>query len=285
MLGTVIHFFHRWPQVGAVVSIDALVNLENLVAGRLLFAVIADGILDRRQQRLRNRSRIFCAAEALVTRTVERRHQVQVPGQVIGVCPPAARYVTVGPRRAAVLVPTPFPNVSDHVIGAIGGNAAVASYPGRTFAAEIAELCLYLDQQVGTGGPVPMVDRRQTLAGEFRVGCGLVPTDPAYGKVGLALRIAPELPSGGSGAASGVVKLGHRLFPGKDLPFLDKRVLPKLAPLVTASLKKLLKLPVGDLVLVQPVVFDLHCRAGTGVDDVRQARRPYQAGRRLAGEG
>ena len=105
-------------------------------------------------------------------------------------------------RVAAVdlLVPHPLADVAGHVVVAVGGEARLLADRPRPLAAEVAER-EDLREAREVGRAVPVVQRRQALAGELRVRRGLVPAHARHRVVGAALREAAELPGGRPGPA------------------------------------------------------------------------------------
>src|SRR5574340_1027376 len=154
-----------------------------------------------------------------------------VPGPAQDVPPPTAR------------VTAPLLHVPCHVIGSVGAEPLVASDPCRASSAEVAH---FKDVRINAvpGRLVPVEDRREALSGELRVSSRLKPAHTADGKFVLAFRIGSQLPGGGTGTPGGIAELPHRLFPGEGPSFLDERVLPVSAVLVSSPVYELLELSV-----------------------------------------
>src|SRR5438876_826895 len=105
-----------------------------------------------------------------------------------------------------------------------------------------------------------MIKGWQTFSRKCRVGCGFVPAHAAYREVIFSLRIGSELPVGGSGPSGRIAEFGHGSFPRKCRAMFDKGMLPVVAFSVSALIDELLELFVADLILVEPIILQLHGR-------------------------
>jgi len=93
---------------------------------------------------------------------------------------------------------------------------------------------------------------------KFGVCCSLIPTDPPDRELRLPLFVCPDLPCRRAWPASRVPEFRHGLFPTLCAAILHERLLPVITPLVAAGVDELFELPVGDFVLVEPELLDLH---------------------------
>jgi hypothetical protein len=79
----------------------------------------------------------------------------------------------------------------------------------------------------------------------------------------LALRVRTDVPGGGTGPSGRIGKAADRLVPSERAPVLHERLAPVFALTVSAGIDELFELPVGHLVLVNPVLRYFH---GTGIE-------------------
>src|SRR5205823_1693925 len=116
----------------------------------------------------------------------------------------------------ATFVPAPLRHIAGHVVGAPRPETLILADRRQTGLSKIT----LLDDVFGDGArrrKIPLRDYRQTLAGEFRISGGLIPTDAAHGIVCLSGRIVARLPGGWPWPAACVPKQIHSLFPAKLL--------------------------------------------------------------------
>ena len=97
-----------------------------------------------------------------------------------------------------------------------------------------------------------MVRGGQAFSREPGVSRGFVPTDAAYRKIRLPIRVSAQPPRGGPWLAGFIPKLGHRLFPGKGLAGPLKWLFPIVAFPIAPLIHKLFELAVRDLETVDP---------------------------------
>ena len=119
------------------------------------------------------------------------------------------------------------------------------------------EVALLQDVRVELVDPCrvqPVVDRRQTLAGERGERRRLEPTDPGNGVVGQAVREGTDFPGRGPGAARRIAEPAHRLVKSEHARTVAEGFFPVLRILVTPRVDELLVLRVGDFELIDPEV-------------------------------
>lgn len=146
---------------------------------------------------------------------------------------------------AAGFVPAPLRNVARHIVCAERAHAlGLAHWPwGSRIIAQQRDVFGYL----AGGGKVPLRNRRQALAGEFRVGRRLVPTHAAHRVIVLSHRKMARHPGGWPRTAGRVAEQLRGLLPAQFFAVANEFLLPVFALLVSAFVHKLLILTIGDL--------------------------------------
>src|SRR4029077_8900941 len=102
----------------------------------------------------------------------------------------------------------PFLDIAGHIKGAEGADAGISAYLGRAFPGKVTEL-QDIGEDAHVGGAKPVIDRGETLADEFGVGGGFVPTNAAHGEVVLTRGKSAEFPRGRSRTISFVAEQAH----------------------------------------------------------------------------
>ena len=110
------------------------------------------------------------------------------------------------------------------------------------------------------GGRGPVVETRQSLADGTTISRGLVPAHPSDRELRLPFSKSAELPARGSAAAGPVDEPRHRFFVWNFPPVLDERLRPIIFAIVTTGVDELPEFLIRDLVLVEPIVFELDRR-------------------------
>src|SRR5688572_6699283 len=111
-------------------------------------------------------------------------------------------FVPAAPEDIAQALPldgvrAPFLHVAAHVHRTPGPKPAAFADPDGSFAVEIAQSKDVGEKFVGACRAIPVIDRRQALAGEFRISGGLEPADASDRMARLPLRVGAKLPAAG----------------------------------------------------------------------------------------
>ena len=124
-----------------------------------------------------------------------------------------------------------------------------------------------------------MVNRRQTRAGEGRVGRGFVPAHAFDRVVGTAGRVGSRGPGRGTGQAGLVAEPLHGVLPGQRAAGVDEGLAPERRGPVAALIHERLVLPVRDLEPGDPEVVErrrdaepFRQRAAADADHARRHR-------------
>src|SRR3974377_138100 len=110
------------------------------------------------------------------------------------------------------------------------------------------------------GGLIPMKDRWQALVYELGIRRSLIPTDAAHGIIVLPLWIVPEVPGRRRRSIGLIDKQGHGLFKGEGPTVSREWISPILLITVAARIDEFLEFDVGDLILVDQEIIELHRR-------------------------
>ena len=105
---------------------------------------------------------------------------------------------------------------------------------------------------------MPVIDRRQRLAGEFGKRRGLEPADPADRILGAPFRVAAKLPDRRTWTAGRVTKSRHGVLEGHRAVRCRERMLPELRAAITAGVDEPLVVLIGHLGPVDPVIRQRH---------------------------
>jgi hypothetical protein len=192
---------------------------------------------------------VFRAAKADIRGTHKRR-------LCVGRCKQVGWFVLGSAKNEAFtesgLVPNPFLHIAGHVVVAPKAYAGLAANGQNSTRSEIAG---GHDESGGkrSSSAVPAIDRGQALAGEFGIGGGFVPADAGNRKTVLTLGILTLDPILGAGLSGSVVKQSHCRFPREGFSVLLEINFPELGLGVAALIDEILKLAIGDFVLVNPM--------------------------------
>src|SRR5262249_18499741 len=150
-------------------------------------------------------------------------------------------------------VPAPLFDISSHVIGADGADSAIGAYVRRSMASEVAGR-YDLRGLPGPRGPIPMVQGREALAGEFGEGSCFVPAHTGDRIIALPLRIVAQFPCGRTRPSSPIVEPLHRSLKREGVAvFFVKPIHPVFWIGVASSRHKLFVLSARNFVLVHPI--------------------------------
>src|ERR1700674_1141609 len=101
-----------------------------------------------------------------------------------------------------------------------------------------------------------MIDGGKALAGELSIGGSFIPTNAGHREIVLALGIVALNPILRPGSSRRIPEQRHRLVPAQLLFVMLKLLLPVFSLLISALIDKSLELPVGDFILVDPIILE-----------------------------